>query len=183
MSQAVAAPSTGDPFLTGGKSANAADIPTGNIGQNSPSRRTVLASLALASVASVMIPTEAGAVSRSEWDRAHNEYRRLRMLMDAYYDLGPMDWANEGFLLHQRLKDTDPIGYEAAVHELRKQEDQSERYYMPVRAAAEKLVRLPAPDLDAVAIKMSLHKSDLEGTEHHELAWLCIEADLKRLGQ
>lgn len=179
MSQAVAAPNTGDPFLTGGKSAKATDNSTGIVGSQSPTRRAVLGAMALAPIAAGSVASAAPALSA--WASAYHEYRRLRLLMQAYYDLGPMNWVSEDYLRLKLVKGLDPAILATAAAALQQQEDQTERYYGPVRDAARALMRLPAPDLDAVAVKMGLHKDDLEGTDDHELAWTCIQSDLERL--
>lgn len=86
MSQAVSAPSTGDPFLTGGKSANATDIPTGNIGRQSPSRRAVLAGMLLAPAAAAM-PTVVAAADQAEaWEDPVLQSKRVDAIFWAQRD-------------------------------------------------------------------------------------------------
>lgn len=82
MSQAVAAPSTGDPFLKGGKSANATGTPRGNIGRQSPSRRAVLAGMLLAPAAAAIPTVVAASDNTSMWDEALRGWRKA----DADYD-------------------------------------------------------------------------------------------------
>ncbi|ETI58937.1 hypothetical protein C100_22400 [Sphingobium sp. C100] len=118
---------------------------------------------------------------RIAWDEAYHEYRRRKLLCDAWYDLGPMDWANEAEAMARLHRDSEPTAYRRAVEAYRALEDESECYYGPPRDAALGLMRMPAPDLDAVAVKMVVHKDHLEGTAHHALAWSCILADLERL--
>jgi hypothetical protein len=118
---------------------------------------------------------------RLAWDEAYHEYRRRKLLCDAWYALGPMDWANEAECHARMRRDSEPAAYRRAVDAYRAMEDEAERYYGPPRDAALTLLRLPAPDLDAVTIKMAVHNDQLEGTEHNALAWTCIVADLERL--
>lgn len=182
MSQAAAAPSTGEPFVTGGKSAISTDLSAGKIGAASPSRRAVLTGVAIASAAVVLPAVASPPTDRMAWDRAVHEYRRLKLRMEAYYTLGPSEWVNEACkmakLTHGQGSEQHLKAKEAAYAE----EDQGEGYWGPVDAAALILVELPEPDLDAVAMKIQLHKGHLESTtEHDRLAWSCIERDLARL--
>lgn len=174
MSQAVSAPNTGEPFVTGGKSADV-----------TASRRGLLAGLALLAPAGALATEAAAAtqpgVDRTLWDKAHHEYRRLTMLDDAYYKLGPVEWANEAFEQAKLQRDSDPDALRRAGEALHKATMASEAYYVPAREAALVLVRTPAPDLDAVLVKMELHDRHLESTVHNELTWTCIVADLERL--
>lgn len=121
------------------------------------------------------------ASDRSAWDRAHHEYRRLRLRMDAYYALGPMDWANEAYRQANIYRTTEPEKFEQAINALHAEEEEQARYYEPVDAAAITLVRMPAPDLDAVAFKIKLHEDHLAATKIDRITWACIEDDLRRL--
>lgn len=170
MSLAVCAPSTGDPVVT---PANRAET----VG-----RRDLLAGLALAAATTALtVPAAAAVADRSVWDRAAYEYRRLKLRKDAYYSLGPMDWVNERYAIAHMERGSDPEECARAFEAVGEEERVCAQYYGPVDAAALALVRMPAPDLDAVAMKIELHKAHLEGGEHGQVAWHEIEADLKRL--
>lgn len=148
------------------------------------SRRAAIG--ALATVPAALTPAALAASipapsDRSAWDRAYYEYRLLRLRMDAYYALGPFEWANEAFVLAQIMKATEPEKFEDAAKKLDAQEAEQLRYYKPVDAVALALVKMPAPDLDAVTVKLQLHKDHLEGTDNDRITWACIEDDLTRL--
>lgn len=120
--------------------------------------------------------------ARSAWDRAYHEYRRLKLRMEAYYALGPMAWANEACGMAGYYKDDAPEEYQESLAALRQEEEVSPTLYEPVNEAALVLMRLPAPDLEAVAVKIALHKECFEAcTEYDRLAWSCIELDLQKL--
>lgn len=124
------------------------------------------------------------APDRAAWAHAYQEYRRLKLRMDAYYALGPMHWLNEEYEYARRQEENDPETYDAATAALRAEENEQVRYYKPVTVAALALVQLPAPDLDAIATKMQVHKDTLEGMiDHEKITWGCIEDDLRRLGE
>ena len=180
MSQAVAAPSTGDPIVTGGKSANSTELSAGKSAARSPSRRDLLAGAGLAMLAPAAAASTASGV-RAAWDNALYEYHRLKIRQDAYYAIGPMDWVSEAYTVASIQKVADPVGFERAFAAVRAEEDASYRIYEPTRDAAIALVKTPAPDLDAVRFKMTLHKDHLESTANERLAWSCIVADLERL--
>lgn len=182
MSQAVAAPSTGDPIVTGGKSVKSTTLSAENVGQKSPSRRAVLAGLALASATPVLAQAATGGPDRSDWDRAYHEYRRLKLRMDAYYALGPFDWVNEEYEDAKRLKQSNPDAFDMADAALRAEESVQGDYFRPATDAAVALIQIAAPDLDAVAIKIQVHKDMIAGMiDEEKNSWSCIEADLRRL--
>lgn len=184
MSQAVAAPSTGDPIVTGGISANGTVLSAGNAGQKSPSRRAVLAGLAMASATPVLAQAATGGPDRSDWDRAYHEYRRLKLRMDAYYALGPFDLVNEEYEDAKRSKESDPDAFDRADAALRAEEEAQGDYYRPATDAAVTLIRIAAPDLDAVAIKIQVHKDMIAGMiDEEKMTWSCIETDLRRLAR
>ncbi|WP_313332146.1 hypothetical protein [Sphingobium yanoikuyae] len=144
------------------------------------SRRVAL-SMAAAVSASPALAAAAPVHDRAAWDRAYHEYRRLRLRMDAYYKLGPFNWANEEHTQARLSKATDPNRFSAADRELRSEEERQAEYYRPVDAMALELINIPAHDLDAVAIKMKLHDDHLAASEHDRVAWGQIEIDLRRL--
>jgi len=181
MSQAVSAPITGDLSVAPGKSPNFAGMSPGFTEQESPSRRAVLAGMMLAPAAPALAASVPASPDRSAWDRAYHEYRRLRLRMDAYYALGPMNWANEAFCLAKLNRDEEPEKFDEAADALRNEEGETGRYYKPVDAAAIALVRMPAPDLDAVAFKIKLHDDHLSASDDEKIAWAYIEDDLRRL--
>jgi hypothetical protein len=174
MSQADAAPNTGDPFSTDGKSVD----PTA-------SRRGLLAGAGLAMLA----PLAAAArpvppvpvPDRQAWDRAYHEYQRLKLLQEAYYSLGPWERANDAFDLAKIRRASEPAAFERAMARLSAVEAEAARYVDPVHDAAVALMKTYAPDLAAVAVKIKLHKDELEATDHNEIAWTCILADLERM--
>lgn len=183
MSQAVSAPITGACALSGGKSAKATEMSAGNVGRESPSRRAVLAGAALLSLAgpALAASNEPGA-DRSAWDHACHEYRRLKLRMDAYYALGPFAWLNDDYDRAKLQEAHDPATFDAALTALRAEEDAQMQYYRPVTAAAVTLIKTPAPDLDAVTIKIQAHKDMIEGMiDEERQSWVYIDADLRRL--
>lgn len=123
-----------------------------------------------------------GAPDRSAWDRALYEYRRLKLRMDAYYEIGPYAWANEAHSYAAPNRISDPGTADAALAALRVEEDRSDQFYLLVTEAVLALIALPAPDLDSVSIKIDLHKRHLDGLFVHEQeTWPAIETDLARL--
>lgn len=90
MSQAVAAPSTGEPIVTGGKSANPTEMSAGKSAAQSPSRRALLTGLALAPVAAA-VPVAAVAAPEDSFARSYRidapfwvALERYRRLVDAF---------------------------------------------------------------------------------------------------
>lgn len=145
------------------------------------SRRAALSMAAAIPVIPAMAATQLP-VDRAAWDSAYHEYRRLKLRMDAYYTLGPMHWANEDHQYEKMNKESDPAALAAADTVLRAEEDAQEPYYRPVSVAALALMKIAAPDLDAVAAKMQVHKDIVDGLiEGERDTWDCIEADLRRL--
>lgn len=179
MSQADAAPITGESINTGGNSAHLTD----HRNAHAPSRRSVLAGAGIAMLAPAAAAATSPAPSiREAWDRALYAYRWCQIREKAYFQLGPYNWANDNFDLAQLRKEEDPEQFEQAFQLLRHQEDDvSPTYFIPMRDAALALVQLPAPDLDAVAFKMELHKDNFDASVHDKMTWHCIMADLKRL--
>jgi hypothetical protein len=101
--------------------------------------------------------------------------------MDAFYTLGQMAWANER-CDHASLNRVNvPEAFSAALADVRLLEDGAVQFYRPATMAALALIELPAPDLDAVELKIELHKAHLEGGDFDQVAWPAIEADLSRL--
>lgn len=183
MSQAIAAPSTGEPIVTGGNSANPTEMSSGKCAAQSPSRRDLLAGAGLAMLAPVAADATASIAPdvRAAWAAVVHEYDRLKIRDDAYYALGPMDWVSTEYEFAFRTKTSDPDRFEKAFAAVRAEEDSSWRIYEPTRDAAIAVIKTPAPDLEAVRLKMTLHKDHLESTENERLAWSCIVADLERL--
>lgn len=131
------------------------------------------------------------------WESAVAEWQRMRALMDAFYEIGPMYRSNEEWSRTRRdLEDRygsianakeDPIGCKeldekwtvCVANDARQPE-----FYDPADEAARVLVRTPAPHLNAVLLK-------IEVTKRHELhfaddmdaePWTIIEAELRAMG-
>ena len=153
------------------------------MGYQSDLSLTRRAALSIAAAVPVAPALAAGSTlpDRDTWDRACHEYRRLKLLMDAYYALGPLNWANEEYSRAKRWEGTGSKRYELADQHLRREEDEQDQYYKPVDAAALTLMQIPAPDLNAVALKIKLHDKHLAGTDDEQVAWRFIADDLRRL--
>lgn len=131
------------------------------------------------------------------WRAALAEWQRARALMDAFYDIGPMYRASEDWRLgRQDLVDTygsidnakqDPAGaqeFERIWSHHKSWEDRQEEFYGPADEAARQLILTPAPDLDAILVKIDV-------TKKHELhfenemggePWDIISAELRAIG-
>jgi hypothetical protein len=161
-------------------------------------RRAFIAGLALtpAAIATPALAQEAD--RRLAWEDALHEWKRACALRDAFYEIGPMEWANNqwgwdqralegkyGSLEKARLHPQGKLEYDRAWNASRNVEAVQDQYYEPADDAAWRLLRTPAPDVDAVRIKLDAvkkHELHLHNDRGGE-PWRIIERELRAFAE
>lgn len=176
MHQAVIADSTASPFSSGGKSEA---IPL--FLAATPSRRAMFAGMA-GIAAAAAVPATAAASSRSEWDRRVLAYRAAELLRRADEKFGALANAMEAWLVAKH-ESGDEKPSDGAFERIRTAEERHYRAYCDqVEEAAIALAMTPAPNLDAVEIKLAvIEREDLAGSERPLPLMDMIAADVRRL--
>lgn len=164
--------------------------------QVATSRRDVMRALAaVPPTLAISNPALADTVQPNLWDQAVTRWQIACARQDAFCKVGPMREANDRFdqMKHDLIEHfgsmkaakADPIGARelARVFDATTvAEEQAVSYFTAAEHAATLLLRTPAPNVDAVQLKIRVVKehgltNDL-GTE----PWRIISADLDRLG-
>ena len=136
------------------------------------------------------------ATIQDEWEAAVIDWKAARGLMDAFYAIGPMyrahaDWTCSGFDLDAEYGSVDeakkhPTGrrkVEKRFAAYSKVEETQSDYYEPADEAARRLIRTPAPDIEAVLIKIEvtkLHELHFAEDMGHE-PWQIIASELRAI--
>ena len=155
MSQAVAAPSTGDVFVAPGNMPIATAWSAGKSGGVSPSRRGLLAGMLLLPGIAAAVATPAYALSGS-WVEAMRTLDAAKAADAAF--LRRPDWSEEACY------------------------DESERLTTEVCRAEDAIMDVPAPDLSAVIWKIEYARKrweDFDGWPDEW--WAAILSDLRRI--
>jgi hypothetical protein len=136
------------------------------------------------------------ATVQNAWDAALTEWKAARGLMDGFYAIGSMyrandDWTRSGYDLETEFGSIDaakrhPTGkrkVDKRFAAYAKVEETQSDYYEPADEAARRLIRTPAPNVDAVLLK-------IEVTKTHELhfaedmgdePWQIIASELRAM--
>lgn len=158
-------------------------------------RRAFLTGMA-AIPALAMTAQPAAASSRSTWDAAVFNWKAACITQEAYSEIGPLAEANDryrddtdklatryGSIRRAKANVQGKAAIEAAFARVTAVEDEGRRHYEAADRAAVQLLRTPAPDIDAVRIKIQVTKDhDLHISLESE-PWTIITRDLERLGR
>lgn len=145
----------------------------------------------MAAIPAVALTAQPAAASpRASWDAALFNWKAACIMQEAYSEIGPLAEANDLY-----RNDTDVLATrygslrrakanaqgKAAFARVTAVEDEGRRHYEAADQAAVQLLRTPAPDIDAVRLKIQVIKDhDLHISLESE-PWTIITRDLERL--
>lgn len=160
------------------------------------SRRDVMRSLAIAPPALALSASAlASPVPTNAWDNAVKSWRLACALQDAFYKIGPMREANRDYELRKteiaerygslgkaRANAKGAEELDRAFDVMTGAEDLSVKYVTDADRAAERMLRVPAPDIEAVRVKIDAAKDHALVDDLGDEVWRIISADIVRLG-